>query len=62
MNLDAVNSNLDANRGYAYHSDHSVPPLVSWEAYRLILTLLDRYGRYDWHGYLTRFVPRTQSV
>jgi uroporphyrinogen decarboxylase len=35
-----------ATRGYAYHSDHSVPPDVSWSTYRLVVDLLDRYGRY----------------
>ena len=33
-------------RGYAYHSDHSVPPQVSWETYRELIRLVDRYGRY----------------
>ena len=31
---------------YAYHSDHSVPPQVSWATYRFVIELLDRYGRY----------------
>lgn len=35
-----------ATRGYAYHSDHSVPPTVSWDTYRFLIELLDRYGRY----------------
>jgi len=35
-----------ATRGYAYHSDHSVPPTVSWETYRRMIELIDRYGRY----------------
>lgn len=35
-----------ATRGYAYHSDHSVPPQVSWPTYRGIIDLVDRYGRY----------------
>jgi uroporphyrinogen decarboxylase len=34
-------------RGYIYHSDHSVPPQVSWERYRYIIDLIDRYGSYD---------------
>jgi hypothetical protein len=44
-----VRSKLEAgmaNCGYAYYSDHSVPPLVSWESYRLIISLLNRYGKY----------------
>jgi len=36
-----------ATRGYAYHSDHSVPPQVSWQTYRSIIELVDRYGWYD---------------
>ena len=35
-----------AAKAYAYHSDHSVPPTVSWHTYRFILELLDRHGRY----------------
>ena len=34
-------------RGYAYHSDHSVPPQVSWQTYQSIIGLVDRYGWYD---------------
>jgi uroporphyrinogen decarboxylase len=37
-------------RCYAYHSDHSVPPTVNWQTYRLVIELLDRYGRYDGGG------------
>jgi len=32
--------------GYIYHSDHSVPPTVSWENYCYLIALLDDYGRY----------------
>ncbi|MBN2311026.1 MAG: hypothetical protein JXR94_18770 [Candidatus Hydrogenedentes bacterium] len=32
--------------GYMYHSDHSVPPEVSFERYRWIMELVDRSGRY----------------
>ena len=35
-----------AVKGYAYHSDHSVPPLTSWETYRYLIELLDQYGSY----------------
>jgi uroporphyrinogen decarboxylase len=35
-----------ATRGYAYHSDHSVPPTVSWPTYQRIIELVDRYGWY----------------
>jgi hypothetical protein len=35
-----------ARRGYAYHSDHSVPPEVSWHTYQWVIDLLDRYGNY----------------
>ena len=36
-----------ANRGYAYHSDHSVPPQVSWGTYQFIIELLNKYGNYN---------------
>jgi len=32
---------------YAYHSDHSVPPGVSWEDYQFIIQLLDEHGNYE---------------
>jgi len=35
-----------ATQGYIYHSDHSVPPQVSWETYQGIIRLVDRYGNY----------------
>jgi uroporphyrinogen decarboxylase len=35
-----------ATRAYAYHSDHSVPPSVSWETYRFIMECVERYGWY----------------
>jgi len=35
-----------ATRGYVYHSDHSVPPQVSWATYQGIIALLDKYGAY----------------
>ena len=35
-----------AVRGYAYHSDHSVPPQVSWDTYKAIIGFIDRYGNY----------------
>jgi len=31
--------------GYIYHSDHSVPPTVSWGNYCYLMELLDEYGR-----------------
>jgi uroporphyrinogen decarboxylase len=33
-------------RGYAYHSDHSVPPQVSWQTYQFIIDRVAHYGRY----------------
>lgn len=33
--------------GYIYHSDHSVPPGVSWETYRFVMELVDRLGWYS---------------
>lgn len=35
-----------ANHGYAYHSDHSVPPQVSWATYQFIMECLEHYGNY----------------
>jgi uroporphyrinogen decarboxylase len=32
--------------GYIYHSDHSVPPTVSWGNYCYLMELLDEYGQY----------------
>jgi uroporphyrinogen decarboxylase len=36
-----------ATKGYAYHSDHSVPPSVSWQTYQHVMRLVDKYGWYD---------------
>jgi uroporphyrinogen decarboxylase len=36
-----------ATKGYAYHSDHSVPPQVSWDTYKFIIQLIEKYGRYE---------------
>jgi uroporphyrinogen decarboxylase len=36
-----------AKKGYIYHSDHSVPPQVSWDTYQFIIELLERYGTYE---------------
>ena len=44
-----VRSKLEAGmsiKGYLYHSDHSVPPQVSWETYQFIVELVNRYGNY----------------
>jgi len=44
-----VLSKLEAGmsiKGYLYHSDHSVPPQVSWETYQFIIELVDRHGIY----------------
>ena len=35
------------SRGYMYHSDHSVPPQVSWQTYQALIGFLDKYGTYD---------------
>jgi uroporphyrinogen decarboxylase len=32
--------------GYLYHSDHSVPPTVSFDAYQHLMALLRQYGAY----------------
>ncbi len=34
-------------RGYAYHSDHSVPPTVAWETYQFIMQRVEHHGRYQ---------------
>ncbi len=34
------------HRCYAYHSDHSVPPSVSWDTYRAIIDMVKRHGDY----------------
>jgi uroporphyrinogen decarboxylase len=44
-----IRSKLEAGkstRGYAYHSDHSVPPQVTWETYKFIMDCVKRYGAY----------------
>ncbi|MDD5349567.1 MAG: uroporphyrinogen decarboxylase family protein [Chthoniobacteraceae bacterium] len=35
-----------ATRGYMYHSDHSVPPQVSWKTYQEIIRMVERHGNY----------------
>lgn len=35
-----------AGGGYIYHSDHSVPPGVSWETYRFLMERVELHGRY----------------
>jgi len=35
-----------ATKGYAYHSDHSVPPTVSWATYQFVMECVERYGQY----------------
>lgn len=35
-----------AVRGYMYHSDHSVPPQVSWATYKAIIGFVEHYGNY----------------
>jgi len=32
--------------GYIFHSDHSVPPTVSFDNYRYAIELLEKYGKY----------------
>ncbi|MDE2126787.1 MAG: hypothetical protein KGJ62_09365 [Armatimonadetes bacterium] len=34
------------NGGYIYHSDHSIPPGVTWETYQYLMELIDAYGAY----------------
>ncbi len=35
-----------AAKGYAYHSDHSVPPQVSWKTYQFIMDCVRQHGDY----------------
>jgi len=35
-----------AHKNYAYHSDHSVPPAVSWQTYQFIIDCVERHGWY----------------
>jgi uroporphyrinogen decarboxylase len=35
-----------ATNGYIYHSDHSVPPQVSWSTYKAIMQMVGKYGQY----------------
>ncbi len=42
-----IRTKLTAGRvggGYIYHSDHSIPPLVSFEQYRRVMELVHRYA------------------
>jgi len=44
-----IASKLDAGKltkGYIYHSDHSVPPSVSWDTYKAVMELVEKYGKY----------------
>jgi hypothetical protein len=44
-----VSSKLAAGmetRGYIFHSDHSVPPQVSWETYQAVIEMVEKYGMY----------------
>ncbi|MCL2649114.1 MAG: hypothetical protein FWD61_19295 [Phycisphaerales bacterium] len=34
-------------KSYAYHSDHSVPPQVSWSTYQALIQLINKYGNYE---------------
>src|SRR5690606_8054374 len=51
--LDAVEEEIRSklaavkpHRRYAYHSDHSVPPDVSWATYQRLMAVLDEAGWY----------------
>ncbi len=33
--------------GYIYHSDHSVPPQVTFENYCYVMEMVNKYGQYD---------------
>jgi uroporphyrinogen decarboxylase len=36
-----------SSSGYLYHSDHSIPPQVSWELYQRIIKLVEKHGNYE---------------
>ena len=35
-----------STKGYIYHSDHSVPPQVSWKTYQAIIDMVKKHGNY----------------
>ncbi len=35
-----------AAKGYIYHSDHSIPPQVSWATYQQLIRFVQTYGQY----------------
>ena len=35
-----------AQKAYMYHSDHSVPPTVSWATYQFIIQMIEKSGNY----------------
>ena len=35
-----------ASKAYIFHSDHSVPPQVSWETYQQVIRILNQIGSY----------------
>jgi uroporphyrinogen decarboxylase len=39
-------STAKQNGGYIFHSDHSVPPSVSFENYCYVIELVEKYGKY----------------
>lgn len=36
-----------ATKGYIYHSDHSIPPQVTWKTYQAIIEMVKKYGNYQ---------------
>jgi len=32
--------------GYIFHSDHSIPPTVSWKNYQYAVKIANEYGKY----------------
>jgi uroporphyrinogen decarboxylase len=33
-------------KGYIYHSDHSIPPQVSWQTYQSLIEMVQKHGNY----------------
>jgi uroporphyrinogen decarboxylase len=49
LELEVRSKVLAAKRGggYIYHSDHSIPPTVSFDSYRRVIELVREHGRYE---------------
>lgn len=48
------------NGGYIYHSDHSIPNIVSFKDFCLVMELVKKYGAYE-HGGVSAEVPAPEE-